>query len=45
MHKEFKLPSDLKPADITRCYKKKSKTSRDKYKPASISIRSILPNT
>ena len=34
-----KFPSDVKLADVTPCYKKKSRTSKGNYRPAS-----ILPN-
>ena len=36
MHKEFKFPSDLKLADVTPYYKKKSKISKGNFTPISI---------
>ena len=39
MHTELKFPSDLRLADVTPCYKKKSKISKGNFTSVS-----ILPN-
>ena len=39
MFRKFNFPSDSKLADVTPAFKKKSKTSKDNYRPIN-----ILPN-